>query len=241
MSEKCITMTNVQKKFGNKTVVNDLSFEVERGEVFGLLGHNGAGKSTSIDMILGLKEPDSGEALIFGKKASKNRKEVFEKVGVQLQQTQYPSSMRVDEACMEYGSLYKNPADYNELLEKFGLEDHKKSVISKLSGGERQILSVVLALIGNPEVVFLDELTTGLDVVARREVWRTLKSLKEEGLTIFLTTHYMEEAEALCDKLCIIKAGEKKIYGTVEEVIKESGQKNLEEAYLYYMDEEVTL
>lgn len=91
MSEKCITMTNVQKKFGNKTVVNDLSFEVERGEVFGLLGHNGAGKSTSIDMILGLKEPDSGEALIFGKKASKNRKEVFEKVGVQLQQTQYPS------------------------------------------------------------------------------------------------------------------------------------------------------
>lgn len=241
MSEKCIEMKNVQKKFKNKTVVNGLSFEVQKGKVFGLLGHNGAGKSTSIDMILGLKEPDMGEALIFGKKASKNRKETFEKVGVQLQQTQYQSNMRVEEACIEYGSLYNNPADYNELLEKFGLQDLKKNVISKLSGGERQKLSVVLALIGNPEIVFLDELTTGLDVVARREVWRTLKSLKDEGLTIFLTTHYMEEAEALCDKLCIIKSGEKKAYGTVEEVIKESGQKNLEEAYLYFMDEEVAI
>ena len=113
--------------------------------------------------------------------------------------------------------------------------------MSKLSGGERQKLSVVLALIGNPEIVFLDELTTRLDVVARREVWRTLKQLKEQGLTIFLTTHYMEEAEALCDRVCIIKSGKKVAEGTIDEVIAASGQKNLEDAYLFFMGEEELL
>ena len=117
----------------------------------------------------------------------------------------------------------------------------KKSLVSKLSGGERQKLSVVLALIGNPEIVFLDELTTGLDVVARREVWKTLKVLKEKGLTIVLTTHYMEEAEVLCDRLCLIKGGKEVISGTVEEIIQKSGKKNLEEAYLFYMDVEELL
>ena len=114
----------------------------------------------------------------------------------------------------------------------------KKSYINKLSGGEKQKLSVVLALIGNPEIVFLDELTTGLDVAARREVWRTLKHLKEKGLTIFLTTHYMEEAQALCDRVCLIKSGEKVIEGTIAEIVKASGKTNLEEAYLYFMGEE---
>lgn len=241
MSENVIFVKNIDKSFNNRKVVSDLSFSVKKGEVFGLLGHNGAGKSTTIDMILGLKKPDTGSTEILGMEASENRKKVFEKVGVQLQQTQYQSGITVEEACIEYGSLYKNQRDYNELLTQFGLENFKKSTVSKLSGGERQKLSVVLALIGNPQIVFLDELTTGLDVVARREVWRTLKHLKEEGMTIFLTTHYMEEAEALCDKLCIIKSGEKIIEGTVEEVIKKSGKKNLEEAYLHFMGEEELL
>ena len=126
-------------------------------------------------------------------------------------------------------------------MESFGLGTLKKSFVSKLSGGERQKLSVVLALIGQPEVVFLDELTTGLDVVARREVWRTLKQLKSHGLTIFLTTHYMEEAEALCDRVCILRAGKKVAEGTMEEVITASGQKNLEDAYLFFMGEEELL
>lgn len=236
-----ISVKNLKKSFDGRRVVDDLSFDVTEGEVFGLLGHNGAGKSTTIDLILGLKEPDSGQAEIFGKRASKNRKETFEKVGVQLQQTQYQSSITVEEACIEYGSLYENPSDYNTLLQKFGLSDYKKSLVSKLSGGERQKLSVVLALIGNPEVVFLDELTTGLDVVARREVWKTLKELKNKGLTIFLTTHYMEEAEALCDRLFFIKSGKEVITGTVEEIVKNSGKNNLEEAYLFYMGEEELL
>ena len=142
-------------------------------------------------------------------------------------------------AGIEYASLYADPADYPQLLEGFGLASLKTSFVSKLSGGERQKLSVVLAPIGKPEIVFLDELTTGLDVVARREVWRTLKQLKNQGLTIFLTTHYMEEAEALCDRVCIIRSGKKVAEGSIEETIAASGQRNLEEAYLFFMGEGV--
>ena len=241
MLEQCIRVKNLSKSFSGRKVVDNLSFEVNKGEVFALLGHNGAGKSTTIDLILGLKEPDSGEATILGMKASKNRKKVFEKVGVQLQHTEYQNMMTVEEACLEYASLYEKPSDYNELLITFGLSELKKSYVNKLSGGERQKLSVILALIGNPEIVFLDELTTGLDVAARREVWLTLKQLKEKGLTIVLTTHYMEEAEALCDRVCLIKSGQKITEGRISEVIKDSGKSNLEEAYLYYMGEKELL
>ena len=238
MNEQCIQVNNLTKSFSGRKVINDLSFEVNKGEVFALLGHNGAGKSTTIDLILGLKSPDEGNATILGMDAVKQRKKVFEKVGVQLQHTEYQNMMTVEEACIEYASLYKKPSDYKELLHSFGLSDLKKSYINKLSGGEKQKLSVVLALIGNPEIVFLDELTTGLDVAARREVWRTLKHLKEKGLTIFLTTHYMEEAQALCDHVCIIKSGEKVIEGTSAESVNASGKTDLEEAYLYFMGEE---
>ena len=241
MNEPSVSVRNLTKSFGNRKVVDDLSFDVQKGEVFALLGHNGAGKSTTIDLILGLKAPDGGSAKILEMDAAKSRKQVFERVGVQLQNTQYQPNITVEEACIEYASLYAAPADYPRLLERFGLGTLRKSFVSKLSGGERQKLSVVLALIGIPELVFLDELTTGLDVVARREVWRTLKQLKERGLTIFLTTHYMEEAEALCDRVCIIKLGKKVAEGTVGEVVTASGRKDLEEAYLFFMGEEELL
>ena len=238
MEKHYVSVRNLTKSFGDRRVVDDLSFDVRKGEVFALLGHNGAGKSTTIDLILGLKAPDGGSARILEMDAAKNRKQVFERVGVQLQYTQYQNSITVEEACIEYASLYAAPADYPHLLDQFGLGSLRKSFVSKLSGGERQKLSVVLALIGKPEIVFLDELTTGLDVVARREVWRTLKQLKEQGLTIFLTTHYMEEAEALCDRVCIIKSGKKVAEGTIDEVVKASGQNDLENAYLFFMGEE---
>ena len=241
MNEPSIRVRNLTKSFGGRRVVDGLSFDVEKGQVFALLGHNGAGKSTTIDLILGLKTPESGTAKILGMDAARNRKQVFERVGVQLQHTQYQSAITVEEACIEYASLYAAPADFRQLLESFGLNDLRKSFVSKLSGGERQKLSVVLALIGNPEIVFLDELTTGLDVVARREVWRTLKHLKEQGLTIFLTTHYMEEAEALCDRVCIINSGKKLAEGSINEVVAAAGQNDLEEAYLFYMGEEELL
>ena len=238
MNEQCIQVKNLTKSFSGRKVINDFSFEVNKGEVFALLGHNGAGKSTTIDLILGLKNPDEGNTTILGMDAAKHRKKVFEKVGVQLQHTEYQNMMTVEEACIEYASLYEKPSDYKALLHSFGLYDLKKSYINKLSGGEKQKLSVVLALIGNPEIVFLDELTTGLDVAARREVWRTLKHLKERGLTIFLTTHYMEEAQALCGRVCLIRSGEKVIEGTIAEIVKASGKTDLEEAYLYFMGEE---
>ena len=241
MNEPAVSVRNLTKSFSGRRAVDDLSFDVQKGEVFALLGHNGAGKSTTIDLILGLKTPDGGSAKILGMDAAQNRKQVFERVGVQLQHTQYQTNITVEEACIEYASLYADPADYPQLLEQFGLGTLRKNFVSKLSGGERQKLSVVLALIGKPEIVFLDELTTGLDVVARREVWRTLKQLESQGLTIFLTTHYMEEAEALCDRVCIIKSGKKVAEGTIDEVIAVSGQNDLEDAYLFFMGEEELL
>lgn len=241
MSEICIEVRNVSKSFACGKVVDELSLEVKEGESFGLLGHNGAGKSTTIEMILGLKKPDAGSTRIFNMDASKNRKKVFEKVGVQLQSSSYQEGLKVGEICEEYASLYKNPADYSKLLKQFGLHKLLKSPVMKLSGGERQKLSVVLALIGNPKVLFLDELTTGLDVAARREVWRTLKQLKDNGMTIFLTTHYMEEAENLCDTIALIKHGKKLVEGTVGEIIESTPYDNLEEAYLWYMGEEVEI
>lgn len=241
MSTECIEVCELTKSFRGRKVVDGLSFVLEKGQVFGLLGHNGAGKSTTIEMILGLKKTDNGRAVILGREAAKHRKEIFEKVGVQLQASNYQAAIRVDEVCREHAALYRHPQNYHALLEKFGLEKLEKSQVVKLSGGERQKLSVVLALIGNPEIVFLDELTTGLDVAARREVWRTLKGLKESGLTVFLTTHYMEEAENLCDRIMLIRNGKKVTEGTVAEVVKASPYDNLEEAYLWYMGEEVEL
>jgi len=236
-----IKVKNLTKSFNGRTVVDNLSFEVKKQEVFGLLGHNGAGKSTTIEAILGLKKPDSGEISILGKEPQKHRKEIFEFMGVQLQASNYQAGIKVEEICQEISVLYKKPADYKQLLKKFKLEQFQKSPVNKLSGGEKQKLSVVLALIPNPEIIFLDELTTGLDTAARREVWKTLKELKNGGMTIFLTTHYMEEAESLCDRICIIKNGQKVTEGTVKEVIEKSPYNNLEEAYLWYMGEESVL
>lgn len=237
----CIEVKDLTKSFNGRTVVNGITFSVEKGEVFGLLGHNGAGKSTTIDMMLGLKKPDCGTGTIFGLEPSTNRKAVFERVGVQLQSSNYQKNIRVDELCKEMSALYENPEDYRRLLRIFSLEKLEKSRVDKLSGGERQKLSVALALINDPEIVFLDELTTGLDTAARREVWGHLKDLKKKGTTIFLTTHYMEEAESLCDRIFLIKGGKKITEGTVKEVIESSPYENLEEAYLWYMGEEAAI
>ena len=230
---------HITKRFGAACALENVTCAIPEGKIYGLVGANGAGKSTTIEMILGINKPDTGSAYILGKDAASARKEIFEKVGVQLQSSSYQASIKVGEVCEEFASLYQNPADYHHLLEQFGLLPLIKSPVMKLSGGERQKLSVVLALIGSPEIVFLDELTTGLDVSARREVWKTLKALKAEGMTLFLTTHYMEEAENLCDCICLIKNGRKVTEGTVREVVDASPYDNLEDAYLWYMGEEV--
>lgn len=228
---------DLTKRFGNRTVVDHLSFSVRKGEAYGILGHNGAGKTTAIESILGLHKLDEGNALILGEHAKEKRKTLFEHVGVQLQASSYPANAKVKEICEEMSALYKEPADYHKLLQQFGMEQFESQMIDKLSGGEKQKLSVIIALLSNPDIIFLDELTTGLDVEARREVWEILKALKQKGITIILTTHYMEEAEYLCDRILLMKQGKKVIEGTVKEVI--SIHKNLEEAYLKHMKEVV--
>ena len=228
---------HLTKSYGGKTVLNDLNLSVKKGSVFGLLGANGAGKSTTIECLLGTEKADSGSVSLFGRKRGKDRS-LFEKIGVQFQEGDYQNEIKVKEICEETACLYRNPVDWQSLCRRFGIEDKIHSRVKNLSGGERQKLFIILALIPDPELVFLDELTTGLDVAARREVWRTLKHLKEKGLTIFLTTHYMEEAQALCDRVCLIKSGEKVIEGTIAEILEASGKTNLEEAYLYFMGEE---
>ncbi len=235
---EAIKVHNLYKSYGNIQVVKNVSLTVKKGEVFGLLGANGAGKSTVMECILGTKNFESGQVSILGMNPHKERKQLFEKVGVQFQESNYQEKITVRELCDLTGVFYKNPSDYNKLLKEFNLQDKVKNLVSELSGGEKQRLFIILALIPNPEVVFLDELTTGLDVRARRDVWKCLLNLKKQGLTIFLTSHFMDEVEALCDKICILKSGVIDFYGTVEEAVSMSPYEKFEDAYLWFVDEE---
>lgn len=227
-----ICVSNLTKTYKGKVAVNNLSLSVKSGTVFGLLGANGAGKSTTIDCILGTKENDSGSITVLGMNPKRDRRKLFEEVGVQFQEGDYQSEIRVDELCEETACLYRNPNDWHELLERFGIGDKEKQSVKSLSGGERQRLFIVLALIPNPKLVFLDELTTGLDARARRDVWKVLEALKKEGLTIFLTSHFMDEVEVLCDEICILKKGEAVFYGTVDSAKEQCGCEKFEGAYL---------
>lgn len=233
-----VIVDSLTKKYGSYTAVDKLSLRIKRGEVFGLLGANGAGKSTAIECILGTKEADSGTVTVLDGDPKRDRKALFEKIGVQFQQCDHQPEIRVNELCEETACLYKKPADWKALCRRFGIGDKLKNPVSSLSGGERQRLFIVLALIPDPELVFLDELTTGLDVKARRGVWKILSDLKSKGLTIFLTSHFMDEVEALCDEICILRQGKAVFRGTVGEAKKASGCESFEDAYLALSGEE---
>lgn len=236
--EDIIKVDQLSKSYDKLLAVNKVSLSVKRGMVFGLLGANGAGKSTMIECMLGTKKMDSGKVSILGMNPLTDRKNLFEKVGVQFQEANYQEMITVSELCDVTASLYKEAVNYHDLLTKFGLSDKLKSPVKELSGGQRQRLFIVLALIPNPEVVFLDELTTGLDARARRDVWKILSDLKSKGLTILLTSHFMDEIEALCDCICILKNGNSIFYGTVSDAIKASPHDKFEDAYLWFTDEE---
>lgn len=234
-----IETKNLTKSFAGKTVLKNFNITVNQGEVFGLLGSNGAGKSTSIDCILGTKRPDSGTVRTLGKDPQVNRKKLFENVGVQFQELHYQDKITVSELCEMTSALYKNVNDYKRLLAEFGLKEKGKCIVNELSGGQKQRLFVLLALIPKSKVIFLDELTTGLDTKARRDIWNTLKKLKKDGLTIFLISHFMDEVETLCDSICILKQGEIVFSGSVQKAIESSPYETLEDAYLWYSGEEV--
>lgn len=237
MSE-AIFAEGLTKSYNGKPAVDHLSFSVQSGTVFGLLGANGAGKSTTIECMLGTKQADAGTVRLLGQDPSRQRRRLFERIGVQFQEGDYHREIRVSELCEETASLYRRPADWRALCEQFGIGDKAKAAVKSLSGGERQRLFIVLALIPQPELVFLDELTTGLDAKARRGVWKTLEHLKEQGLTIFLTSHFMDEVEALCDEICILKKDTPVFRGTVEQAKQQCGCEHFEDAYLQLSSEE---
>lgn len=192
MNEPSVSVKNLTKSFSGRRVVDNLSFDVQKGEVFALLGHNGAGKSTTIDLILGLKAPEGGFTKILGTNAAKNRKKVFERVGVQLQNTQYQPNITVEEACIEYASLYSAPADYQQLLEQFGLIAFKKSFVSKLSGGERQRVKLAKYLDKQGNIYVLDEPTTGLHAPDVQKIMKLLDSLVDRGNTVIVIEHNLD-------------------------------------------------
>ena len=236
--QTAIEVRQLSKSYGSLPAIDSLSLSVKCGTVFGLLGANGAGKSTAIECILGTKRSDSGTVTIFSQDPKKDRKKLFQKIGVQFQECDCQPEIKVSELCEETACLYKNPADWKELCVRFGIEDKTGSAVKNLSGGERQRLFIALALIPNPRLVFLDELTTGLDAKARRGVWKILSDLKSKGLTVFLTSHFMDEVEALCDEICILKKGKAIFCGTVEQAKEKSGCEKFEDAYLAISGEE---
>ncbi|MFS0750043.1 ABC transporter ATP-binding protein [Oceanobacillus sp. 1P07AA] len=229
---------NLSVTYGSKKVVNNVSFHLRSGEVIGILGANGAGKSSLIEAILGINPSNAETLTILGKSPVLQRKEVFQKVGVQFQQTNFQDKITVKEAIEQFNSLYKQTMNISTLLHVFELQDKEYQLVSSLSGGERQRLAVVLALLPNPELVFLDELTTGLDTRARHLLWKQLIQLKSNGLAIVLTSHYMDEVETLCDRIIILKKGTVMFDGTITEAIQTSNKDSLEDAYLYYSGEE---
>jgi ABC-2 type transport system ATP-binding protein len=199
---------HVTKSYGDIIAVNDVSLSIEEGEVFGLVGPNGAGKTTLIEMIESLRSPDSGSIRVLGMDPSKEANRLQEKIGVQLQTTSIQPNIKVKEAIKLFASLYQQPlTNTEELLKTLSLEDKAGSRFKKLSGGLKQRVAIALALVNDPKILFFDELTTGLDPQARRNMWDLVENIKAQGKTIFLTTHYMEEAEKLCDRVGIIDYG----------------------------------
>lgn len=238
--QEAIKVERLSKSYGDLPALDNINLTVRQNTVFGLLGANGAGKSTAIECILGTKRADGGTISVLGRDPEKNRSALFQKVGVQFQECSYQPEIKVSELCEETACLYKKPADWRELCAQFGIGDKLGSQVKCLSGGERQRLFTVLALIPDPQLVFLDELTAGLDTKARRDVWKLLAGLKCGGLTIFLTSHFMDEVEALCDEICILKKGRIVFYGTVEQAKKQCGCEKMEDAYLLLSGEEET-
>ena len=202
-----IEVTGLRKEYGPTVAVADVSFTVRAGEIFGILGRNGAGKTTTVECITGLRTADRGEISVLGLDPRRDRHELHERVGVQLQESALPDLMTVGEAAELYASFYREPADGRELIATLGLQDAEHTYFKHLSGGQKQRLSIVLALIGQPEIAVLDELTTGLDPEARRDTWRLIEGIRARGVTIVLVTHLMEEAERLCDRVALIDHG----------------------------------
>ncbi len=216
-----IKVNNLRKTYGSVVAVDNISFEIVEGEIFGIVGPNGAGKTTTIECLEGLRKPDQGEISVLGVNPIKDSLLIKRKTGMQLQDSNLPDHMKVWEALDLYSSFYENPVDWKQLLIQLGLKEKENTPFPKLSGGQKQRLFVALALLPDPKLIFLDELTTGLDPQARHVIWDLIRDVRTKGKTIVLSTHYMEEAEKLCDRVAILDHGRIVALDTPTQLIQE--------------------
>jgi ABC-2 type transport system ATP-binding protein len=239
-----IEVKNLVKKYGSFTAVNGVSFSVEKGETFGILGPNGAGKTTTLEIIEGLKRPTSGTVMLDGKNVDKETDAVKSVIGVQLQASSFFENLNLVELLEVFAALYNVKADPMKLLQEVELTDKAKNEVKELSGGQKQRFSIAVGLVNDPKVLFLDEPTTGLDPQARRHLWELIKAIKARGTTVILTTHYMDEAEVLCDRIAIMDTGKLITLETPDTLIKNllatgfskpviQQQANLEDVFLH--------
>ena len=228
-----VQVERLRKVYGATVAVEEISFEVHTGEIFGMVGPNGAGKTTTIECLEGLRKPDAGTVRVMGVDPQRDGQVLREHTGMQLQQSNLPDRMRVWEALDLYSSFYPKSADWNELLTQLGLEEKRNAPFAKLSGGQKQRLFIALALLPDPQLVFLDELTTGLDPQARHAIWDLVRAVRAKGKTVLLTTHFMEEAERLCDRIAILDHGQIVALDTPAALIRGLG---VEERVVFNLD-----
>jgi len=202
-----IEVEGLRKVYGRTVAVDGVSFTVNEGEIFGLVGPNGAGKTSIVETLAGLRRPDRGTVRVLGVDPAQERRRLAQRIGIQLQTAALPDRLRVWEALDLYTSFYRDSADWHELLAEWGLEEKRNTAFADLSGGLRQRLLIALAFVGSPELVFLDELTTGLDPRARRATWNIVRDTRAKGVTVVLVTHFMDEAEQLCDRVAVVDQG----------------------------------
>jgi ABC-2 type transport system ATP-binding protein len=225
MNNSILQVENLVKRYGDVEAVRGVSFNVQEGEVFGLLGPNGAGKTSTVEIMEGLRTPDSGRVSVCGLDPQKNAQELKHEIGAALQATSLPDKLRVIEALRLFASFYRRHRSPDELLKRFGLEEKRNTFYSQLSGGQKQRLALAMALVNDPKVLFFDEPTAGLDPQVRREIYDIIEELRREKKTIVMTTHYIEEAERLCDRVAIVDHGTVIALGTPRELKERSGDK----------------
>ncbi|MEQ2527371.1 ABC transporter A family member [Bacillaceae bacterium CLA-AA-H227] len=236
-----ISINSLTKKYGMKTVVDNISFSIKEGELFGLLGVNGAGKTTLIKLLSGLTKPTTGDATLLGKSVTQSPEQVRQVIAVSPQETAIASNLTVLEnlelmAGIQGFNKEEGKRKADEMIAQFSLQPYENQRGKTLSGGWQRKLSIAIALISEPRILFLDEPTLGLDILGRRELWAQIEKLKEKT-TIILTTHYLEEAEALSDRICIMKNGQMKALGSAQELIETSNKTNFEDAFVYFVTE----
>lgn len=239
--ENIIEVKNLAKKYGKLVAVDSIAFEVQKGEVFGLLGENGAGKTTTLEMIEGLRKPTKGEIRVLGHDVIHEVQSIKEKIGVQLQSSAYYDYLKLREILDLFGSFYEKHLEPDDLFQMVDLENKANQYIKNLSGGQKQRFSIIASLINDPEIVFLDEPTTGLDPIGRRNTWHIIDKIKKQSKTIILTTHYMEEAEILCDRVAIMEKGKIIALDTPQNLIKKTpGCSKLEDVFIELTGKTIT-